>query len=131
MHATDFQRILDIVHEWSRRPLLQAVFAKRKELAQAAGIDLHQLHEYVASDEECQALMIAWSKDVESWMDKSKSDYYALLDQRHYQQAHQLRRSRFNSYCFLLSGCRSRGQNFEPHWQVFFRKLIKFGPRRV
>ena len=87
--------------------LLTIALTKRKELGQAAGIDLHQLMHYKATGDQCRDLMKAWRDDVESWMQPAtQNDYFELLKVGLNEEAHQLKKSRFTAYCSHISGCR-------------------------
>ena len=88
--------------------LLQVVLTKRTEIAHRAGIDQQQLQDYVASDEECKALMNDWRHDVQSWMlPANQVTYHALKNTPgRSQEAHQFAKRRFVTYCFQISGCR-------------------------
>ena len=82
--------------------LLQIALAKRQEIPGVAASRTH-----VATEAEMQELMKNWIDDVESWMHRNTQDKYnTLLEHREMQRAHNLKRSRFTTFCHHISGCR-------------------------
>lgn len=62
-----------------------------------------------------------WTQDVRSWMNfRNKRDYSRLLHDKKAQKARNFIRSRFEAYCFHLSGCK-----FLLHWFIKYDVIKK------
>ena len=62
-----------------------------------------------------------WTKDIGSWMNwRNKGEYSRLLRSKKYQKARSFIRSRFEAYCFHLSGCK-----FLLHWFIKYDVVKK------
>ena len=87
--------------------LLRLALGKRRELAEANGIQPDQLQEYVATEEQCKRLINEWKHDVDSWMNAGlREHYHKLVADGKKQDAHSFAHSRFSKYCFQISGCK-------------------------
>ena len=86
--------------------LLRVVSAQRGEIAAAAGLRDSSMSRHHATQSQMKDMMNAWRNNVGSWMCiRNQSRYWDLKQQRN-QDAHQLAKSCFTTYCFQLSGCR-------------------------
>ena len=87
--------------------LLHVALARRRTIAEAAGLTEEQLLQHRATRSQMKETMNNWRTDVRAWMSTDNQEqYFDLLNANRNQEAHQLGKQCFPTYCFHVSGCR-------------------------